>query len=322
MAKPGLKRLLGRLIPIAFFVLIAVFAGIYLSKINWDAFGDLTFDPLWLIAALVASVAVRYWFAAIWMFLLRRLGAHLDGNRLELFVVYAKAWLGRYIPGGAAWILGKIYFASKLGISKTKLGVSSFLEGVLQIIVVLISASAMMAFDSRIQSFGSTWGFGLIAIAVVGLASVYPPIFNRVTTWVFRRVRKSEIDAASLPSNQTIGWGILAFAVSSVLSGLSFFFIAKAVVPELGWDQALFIIGASNLASALSMLAVFAPAGLGVREAVQIATLLLVMSPEQALVVTVLMRLFSILMDALFFALTAGTKAAQTIASARRKHKK
>jgi hypothetical protein len=32
------------------------------------------------------------------------------------------------------------------------------------------------------------------------------------------------------------------------------------------------------------------------------------MSPEQALVVTVLMRLFSILMDALFFALTFATQ--------------
>lgn len=308
MASSGLKRWLGRLIPIAFYALILVFGAIYLTKIDWDAFGNLTINPLWLGAALVASVAVRYWYAAIWMFLLRRLGANLEGNRLELFVVYGKAWLGRYIPGGATWILGKIYFASKLGISKTKLGVSSFLEGVLQIIVVLISASAMMAFDSRVQSFGSSWGFGLIFIAVVGLASVYPPIFNRVTTWVFRRLRKSEIDAASLPTNQTIGWGILAFAVSSLLSGLSFFLIAKAVVPEIGWDQALFIIGASNLASALSMLAVFAPAGLGVREAVQLATLLLVMTPEQALVVTVLMRLFSIAMDALFFALTAATK--------------
>jgi uncharacterized membrane protein YbhN (UPF0104 family) len=51
------------------------------------------------------------------------------------------------------------------------------------------------------------------------------------------------------------------------------------------------------------MLAVFAPAGLGVREGIQLSMLLLVMSPEQALVATVLMRLWSIVMDALFAAL-------------------
>jgi uncharacterized membrane protein YbhN (UPF0104 family) len=51
------------------------------------------------------------------------------------------------------------------------------------------------------------------------------------------------------------------------------------------------------------MLAVFAPAGLGVRETVQLTMLLLVMPPETALVATVLMRLWSIVMDALFLAL-------------------
>jgi uncharacterized membrane protein YbhN (UPF0104 family) len=50
------------------------------------------------------------------------------------------------------------------------------------------------------------------------------------------------------------------------------------------------------------MLAVFAPAGLGVRETVQLTMLLLVMPAEAALVATVLMRLWSILMDALFLA--------------------
>jgi uncharacterized membrane protein YbhN (UPF0104 family) len=48
------------------------------------------------------------------------------------------------------------------------------------------------------------------------------------------------------------------------------------------------------------MLAVFAPAGLGVRETVQLTMLLLVMPPEAALVATVLMRLWSIFMDAVF----------------------
>jgi len=59
----------------------------------------------------------------------------------------------------------------------------------------------------------------------------------------------------------------------------------------------------------LSMLAVFAPAGLGVREGIQLTMLLLVMSPEQALVATVLMRVWSIVTDALFAALAAGARA-------------
>lgn len=287
-------------IPVAFYLLVAVFAYFYLRSIDWGALSSVSINWWFMTAATVASIAVRYWFAGIWMFLLTRLGADLTGQRGALFLVYAKSWLGRYVPGGATWILGKIYFATKLGISKAKLGISSFLEGALQIIVVLISAAIMLATDNRIATLGASWIWLLWLGAGLGLVAVYPPVFNRVLQFGFRLVRKTQLDQEHLPSTPTIGFGILSFLVSSVLSGLSFYFVAAAVDPTLGWTDLPFVVGASNLASALSMIAVFAPAGLGVREGIQLAMLLLVMSPEQALVATVLMRVWSIVMDAVF----------------------
>jgi uncharacterized membrane protein YbhN (UPF0104 family) len=300
-----MKRLILKAIPWVFYALVAVFAYFYLRGLNWQALASVSINWWWMAAATVASIAVRYWFAGIWMFLLRSLRANLSGQERELFLVYAKSWLGRYIPGGATWILGKIYFATKLGISKAKLGISSFLEGALQIIVVLISAAGMLAVDPHVQKLGRGWVWALLAAAIAGLIVVYPAVFNRVITFGYAKVRKQDLEVEHLPDNATIGKGILAFLVSSVLSGLSFYFVAAAVDPALDWSSVLFIIGASNLASALSMLAVFAPAGLGVREGVQLTMLLLVMSPEQALVATVLMRLWSIVMDALFVGIAA-----------------
>ena len=297
-----MKSRLLKAIPWVFYALVAVFAYFYLKSLDWASLASVRVNIWWMAAATVSSLAVRYWFAGIWMFLLRGLNADLSGQERELFLVYAKSWLGRYIPGGATWILGKIYFATKLGISKAKLGISSFLEGALQIIVVLISAAGMLAFDPHVQHLGRGWVWALLAAAVAGLVVVYPPIFNRVIQFGYTKVRKQSLDGEHLPNTRTIGRGIAAFLVSSVLSGLSFYFVAAAVDPGLGWSSVLFIVGASNLASALSMLAVFAPAGLGVREGVQLTMLLLVMSPEQALVATVLMRLWSIVMDALFAA--------------------
>jgi uncharacterized membrane protein YbhN (UPF0104 family) len=294
MAKPApkplkLKPLLLKAVPWVFYALIAVFAFFYLRSINWASLNHVSINWWWMAAATAASIGVRYWFAGIWMFLLESLNANLTGQRAELFLVYAKSWLGRYIPGGATWIFG----------------ISSFLEGALQIIVVLISASAMLAIDPHVQSLGRGWVWSLLLAAMVGLVAVYPAVFNRLIQFGYTRlkkagVRNAPLDAEHLPNNATMGKGILAFAVSSILSGLSFYFVAAAVDPGLGWDSVAFVVGASNLASALSMLAVFAPAGLGVREGVQLSMLLLVMSPEQALVATVLMRLWSIVMDALF----------------------
>lgn len=297
------RKIATKAVPYVFYAAVIVFAIFYLKSIKWQTLASVHINWWWMAASTVASIAVRYWFAAIWMFLLRSLKANLAGNQNELFLVYAKSWLGRYVPGGATWILGKIYFATKLGISKAKLGISSFLEGALQIIVVIISAALMLAVDPHVQSLGRTWVWLLLLAAVGGLVVVYPPVFNRVIKFGYKRVRKSDLDHEHLPDTKTIGKGILAFAVSSILSGLSFYFVAAAVDSHLGWSSVAFIIGASNLASAMSMLAVFAPAGLGVREGIQLSMLLLVMNPAQALVATVLMRVWSIVMDALFAAI-------------------
>lgn len=297
------RKALLKAVPWVFYAAVAVFAFFYLKNINWAALNSVSINWGWMAAATAASIAVRFWFARIWMFLLRSLNADLTGNEAELYLVYAKSWLGRYVPGGATWILGKIYFATKLGISKAKLGISSFLEGALQIIVVIISAALMLAIDPHVQSLGRTWVWLLLAAAIAGLVVVYPPVFNRVIRFGYSKVRKQDLAHEHLPDTKTIGKGIGAFAVSSVLSGLSFYFVAAAVDPNLNASSLAFIIGASNLASALSMLAVFAPAGLGVREGIQLAMLLLVMPAEHALVATVLMRVWSIVMDALFAAI-------------------
>jgi len=304
----SLRKIVGRVIPIVFYALIAVFAAIYLTKINWAALQNLKLHWGWIAASSVCAIALRYWYASIWMFLMRRLGAHTRGNHAELYAVYAKSWLGRYLPGGATWIVGKIYFASKLGLSKTKLGISSFLEGGLQIIALLISASLILAFDPLVQAFGQQWVTLLLVGTAVGLISVYPPIFNRITAFLYLKVRKQSIDAASLPSTATIGLGIGAFLFSSILNGFAFYFIVLAVAPEVGAKNILYILGCASLANALSMLAIFAPAGLGVRETVQLTMLSVLINPALALVVTVLDRLWSILMDGIFWGSAIGLR--------------
>ena len=297
----NLRRLAGRVIPIVFYVLIGVFAWVYLTKINWDGLKGLNPNWWWIAASAAAAIVLRYWYASIWMFLMRRLGAHTKGHHSELYAVYAKSWLGRYLPGGVTWIVGKIYFASKLGLSKTKLGISSFLEGALQIIALMISATLILAFDPLVQNFGSQWVVLLVAASIVGLISVYPPLFNRLTAFMYLKVRKEKLDAASLPSTATIGYGVGAFLFSSLLNGLAFYFLVLAVAPEIGLGKIFYVIGCASLANALSMLAVFAPAGLGVREGVQLAMLAVIINPGLAVVVTVLDRILSIAMDTVFW---------------------
>ena len=305
----NLKTLATRLFAPVFYAALVVGAFFYLRNIHWN---EVHLDKLnwwWVGLAAVLALVQRYWYSFIWMFLLQRLGAKIAHLRFELAAVYAKSWLGRYIPGGVTWILGKIYFANKLGVSATKLGVSSFLEGVLQIISILISAVILLAFDPNIQAIGWWVIPALILAAIIGLISVYPAIFNRVLQFGYRKMRKSDIDAESLPDVPTIGRGLIAFSVTSILSGMQVFCIAAAITPKMTLTNVFFVIGISNFFSAASMLAVFAPAGLGIQEMMAVF-LAFVISPAAAALTVVLLRLFSIIMDVVFLGSAMGLRAA------------
>ena len=305
---PNLKKLVTKFFAPVFYLALVIGAVFYLRSIHWNQVHLETINWLWIALAVCLALIQRYWYSFIWIYLLTRLGAKVEHLRLQLIAVYAKSWLGRYIPGGVTWILGKIYFANKLGVSATKLGVSSFLEGVLQIISVLISAVILLAFDPSIQAIGWWVIPALVLAAIIGLVSVYPPIFNRVLSFGYLKVRKSAIEAGSLPDVATIIRGLFAFAVTSILSGMQVFCIAAAIDPHLTVNSVFFIVGVSNFFSAASMLAVFAPAGLGVQELMAVF-LAFVISPAAAALTVVLLRLFSIAMDVLFLGSAMGIRA-------------
>src|SRR5690606_3920237 len=131
-------RLVKKLLPSLFYISIVVFLFLYLRSIDFSKLKGIEVAWQYLLLSGVFMLIARYIGVFVWMNILKNLGAkNLKESTPQLTYVYAKSWLGRYIPGTAPWILGKIYFASKLGVSKNKLAVSSLLEGALQIVVVI-----------------------------------------------------------------------------------------------------------------------------------------------------------------------------------------
>jgi uncharacterized membrane protein YbhN (UPF0104 family) len=304
----AMKAILKRLVPIAFYLAIAVFLAIYLTSIDYTRFAELDPDWRYLLVALTTGITFRYWGAFVWTTVLRGLGAHTAHYSRELVHVYAKSWMGRYIPGTAPWIMGKIYFASKHGISKSKLAVSSLLEGGLQIIVLLVISAVMLAADPRLDVVAPSVKTAMILVVIVGILCLIPAVFNRLVGFAYQRVRRQRLPHEHHATTSVVLKGAAMYAVGALISGLSLFFVAKTVDPTLGYAELLFIMGAGNLAGAVSMLAVFTPSGLGVREAIQLILLSLVMPTEFAILVTVLTRLMGVGMDAGFLGLTTLVK--------------
>lgn len=304
MQRPIIKAAI-KIIPYIFYALLLIFLVLYIKNIDFSQFKSVHIDWRFVVIASVFGLAMRFWQIFIWFTLLRNLGAKdLKKSTRQLAYVYAKSWLGRYIPGTAPWILGKIYFASKHGISKSKLAVSSLLEGALQVSIVMAVAFAVLLFDARLNIISGTLKLLMVGVLIACVVAIYPPVFNRLISLAYKLLRKKKIDAEDLASNKTILQGALLYVIGALLSGTALFFIAKAIYPPLAYDNLLYVLGVSNLAGALGMLAIFAPSGIGVREGILLALLSVVMPAEYALLVTVTSRLWDVAMDGIFFGST------------------
>jgi uncharacterized membrane protein YbhN (UPF0104 family) len=314
--KSTLVRQARRALPPLFYALLVLFLVLYLHGIDWSKLHGLRLNWGFIIIATVIGVSDRFWQVLVWIVLLHRLGArNLVSHWRQLTYVYAKSWMGRYIPGTAPWILGKIYFASRHGIPRAKLAVSSLLEGALEIVVLLALSFTMLLFDSRFSVINSAtrWFMGIaIAACVVAMA---PPVFNRLVSIGYRLMRHKSLEREHLVTNKTILSGAGLYVIGSLMSGIAFFFIAKSIYHPLAYHDLPFLIGASNLAGALGMLAIFAPSGIGVREGVLLVLLGTLMPKSVAVVIVVVSRLWGVAADFVYFGLAraiAGRSVAQS----------
>jgi uncharacterized membrane protein YbhN (UPF0104 family) len=311
MKRPSIRQI----VQVVFTIAVVVFIAIYLIRIDWSSLDRLTLEPVPLIVACVIALLYRYWGAGIWLLLLQRLGADLPRPLWpELAYVYAKAWLGRYILGAGTWILGKVYFASQHGIGRAALAISGLLEGALQLLATLVVGLAFLVVDPRLAQFGGSVTLIAIIALVLCVIAILPPVFRFLMKLAVRVLRRGPLADSDLPGWRTIGSGAGLYLLGTLISGASYFFIARAVYEGLGWEHFLYIVGTSSVAAAISLLAVFAPGGIGVREGVQVAFFAAVMPVETAVVVSVIMRLWSLAIDALFF----GTAVAWRGAAGRR----
>lgn len=290
---------------LAFFAAIVLFFVLYLRGIDYDNLKHLDLAWSLVIVASAFGMIFRYWGVMIWRFILKDLGAQELPAFRVLADIYAKAWMGRYIPGTFTWIAGKVYLASQMGISKSRLAVASLLEGGMQIIAISSVSLLILGFDSRLNVISSQVK---IVMGIIGLALLIvlsPKVFNRLIRSAYKLIRRQEAHEELSTNGRTVVRAFILYAIGAFITGTSYFFFTRAIVPTIGWHEYFYIIGTFNLAGAIGMAALFVPSGLGVREGVQLVLLSSIMPKEMALIVTVASRLWSAAVDVLFYGIAA-----------------
>ncbi|MFT4028621.1 MAG: hypothetical protein QM675_01995 [Protaetiibacter sp.] len=290
------------LVSAVFFVLVVAFAAFVLARVDWTTLAAVRPDPGRLIAATAVGIAFRLLGAFIWMFFLHRLGAR-DVLRIagRLIDVFSRGWIGRYIPVPGLWIAGKAYFATSLGIPARALATSGFSEAILQLAAALIVAAGFGMLP--LGTAAPVPGWLVLAAALLALVASLPPVFRVLTTTVYRIVRRPVDENTRWPGTGTMAGGLAFYAIAALVSGVSYVLLGIALFPGLDAEDAVAILVAVSVAAAASLVAVFAPGGIGVREATIVAFLSPAVGVDGALLFALAGRVWSIAVDALFLGL-------------------
>lgn len=295
------RTILVRITGALFYALLVYGLWHYLQALDPARLFAATIDPLWLIAAALLAVCAKLPYALVWRRLLIGMGVRIP-NLAGLFRVYQISWLGRYTPGKAVMVGARLVYAERVGATRSQALISFLVEQILQLSVGTGMGLTLVVLADRFAL--PLWLSILLAGAVViGWLITSPPVLRRGLAFAFRLVGREALDvfpdqasitrAAALHGLIQLGFGAYTGLAAASLFGVDFI-LQPAMYAHI-W-------GAFALSVTIGMLAIFAPAGLGAREAIQLLLLQSVLEPEQAALFTVLHRAVELGTDLLLFA--------------------
>ena len=249
--------------------------------------------PLLAVSCLV--LLLGYLFSAgLWGRIVRDLGGPTlpAWTSMRLFMV---ANLGRYVPGKIWQIAGLAYLARGQGVSGgVATGAAVLGQGIAILAASLIGVGTLFGPNEAWRRFG--W-MGLVAgvtVAVVIIATVsVPSLFRRAIRGWCRVTRTAPPERPEAESNVGLRW-LALYVVNWGIYAAAFWLLYLSLGE---WKTFMEIGPAFAAAYVAGYLAVFAPAGAGIREGFLVVLLQPTMSGEAALMVALAARIWTTVVE-------------------------
>ena len=289
MKKAGLRLLQVSLtVVVTWFILdrvgIDVAALTALDSAEWKP------DLLLLAAACLVLLAGYLLSAALWGRIVHDLGgpALPALTSMRIFMV---ANLGRYVPGKVWQIAGLAYMAKAEGVrGGVATGAAIMGQGVALLAASLVGVGTLFGPNQVWRRFGWIGLVGGIALAVLIIALVtVPSLFRHVIGLWCRMTRTAPPERESVAKNVGLRWMALYLA-NWVIYATAFWLLYLSFGE---WKTFMQVGPAFAAAYVAGYLAVFAPAGAGIREGFLVVLLQPTMSHEAALVLALVARVWT-----------------------------
>ena len=241
-----------------------------------------------LTAAAGLAVASLLYTIVLWARLVQVLG----GPRLNTITavsVYMVSSLARYIPGKLWQVASLAYLASRAGVSATIASSAALLGHLLNLGAAVVVAGIALGLGNLVQ-LPRSLSLAALAVAVLVAGAIgVPSVLRALLRLAFRLGRES----SPLPVLDTLfGVRWIAFYAPAWIgfgSGFALLWASVPGVPAADWTAAVGIFAAAYF---VGYAALFAPAGLGVREGVMALLLAPWIGAAPAVIFSVMARVW------------------------------
>lgn len=180
--------------------------------------------------------------------------------------IWTTSELARYVGSGVSQLLGRVYLSKPYGVDAGVASASQILELVLFLLAnILVAVCCMIWLGVKIDGMALGWFYVACALIPLLLGILHPKIFYGLFNRILRKLRKPEVHK-QLPASTLVGlllWNVLGL----FFQGWAIWLLTHqplGLKPQHWWV----VTGAYCLAWMAGFIAVWAQAGLGVREPV------------------------------------------------------
>ncbi|MCB8946111.1 MAG: flippase-like domain-containing protein [Ardenticatenaceae bacterium] len=178
----------------------------------------------WLFLSFVVECTGLIVAVPVWRQILGRLNGRLSLSKD--FRIYCYSMLGVAIPGRLWSVAGRAALYKREGVSGLTVAVASFIE----LLVFGLAGLVVFGVATAVSPPTNLWQKPMLALVITLLAVVLiqPPLFNRLITWLLRRVR-SETDIA-LSYHDLAIW-LVGEVVVVVIGGTAVYILLYSLSP-------------------------------------------------------------------------------------------
>ena len=293
-------------------VVVAVFVSVTLFKLGRGFRpGELEIRWVPLLVVTAGLTATNLMQAMAWVRLLHRM-AHRELPAAPILQGFMAGQLARYIPSGkVALLVVRTAAIASLGLSSRLVASSIGIEVLSWLTVgMLIGTAATFTFGNHAAGLGpflSAWSLPLALGTVLAIVVLVAVDRRRFPRWALRAIRaEGDGPLLTLP---VLGWQALSW-LGALLQGLLLPLAVGATFAQ-AWPN----LGVFVLAPIAGFLALVAPGGLGVREAVLSFALAAELGASRALAVALLARATFVVSEVISWGVARWLNRAATVAA-------